>query len=143
VLNNEWSSIRHVVAEINGLVNNAILRPGRCSLTATGGYYSVHVVDSYSNPQICTPDAIFSAFAESFCFPEYYGYGLAALYDCMTEGHFRDNIVLLIGLRPQYRQLFVPVFSTLDRVCQFHRDHGRLCAVYVVDGPIALSPPKL
>lgn len=107
---------------------------------------SVHVIDCFARPDISDRNSLYLALAESFAFPEYFGYNLDALWDMLTEqSWWNGGHDLFLAVRPGSAlvaelERLVPLF---DEVCRFYAHRGLRFNVYIVDGPIALSRPAL
>lgn len=106
-----------------------------------------HSIDLERDPNLRHPLKLFHAFANSFGFADYYGYGLAALPDCLTvdlalasegAGGIATGHVLTVVLGPlSGTDLGQWLTNSLHRVCQFHKARGALFIVYVVERPRA------
>lgn len=101
----------------------------------------IHVIDTFANLQLASSQDIFYEFAQSFSFPEYYGYSLDALLDCLVE--LEGDHVLIIGVRQDMHDLFVPVFEILSKACVWHTSRNRRFDVFATTFPVPLSNPRL
>jgi hypothetical protein len=104
---------------------------------------TVHVLDCFARPDINNDHALYSALAESFAFPEYFGFNMDALWDLLTDaswwnGSGHELYLAIPPTSPLVRGLdrLLAVFS---EVCHFYAQKGKHFCVYVVDGPIARS----
>lgn len=106
----------------------------------------VHIID-LSARTVVDRKELFDLFADQFAFPEYFGFNLDALYDCLCDlswhnpgiGHF-----LFLGVPPSFDFMhFNPIISLLQDVSRFHTHTSRLFNVFILKGPVVNAYPTL
>lgn len=130
---------------MNGVLNGVyLLQPANTPQTLNtivSDNIQVHVLDTFANLYIANSNDIFLELADSFSFPEYFGFNLDALLDCLRE--LTGDHVVILGIRPDLEGQFLPVIEILEKACSWHSYQKRRFIVLVTHFPVAISRPKI
>lgn len=106
----------------------------------------VHIID-LSSRNIVDRKELFDLFADRFAFPEYFGFNLDALYDCLCDLSWHDPRIghfLFLGLPPSSNfRHFDPIISLLSDVSLYHARTNRLFKIFILTGPVVNAYPAL